>query len=421
MKRPDGYYLLRLSFLILMIFGSILHVMGCDRKSSQQKEIMVVFRYDDYSTGSSTEMEWKIIEAFREKNASLTFAVIPYVFSGDVESPSPGDVKALSQIKCNILRNAFRTGVVDIALHGYSHQTIQANIRTEFAGQGFLRQVEKIYKGKKFLEEMTGVPVTCFVPPWNRYDLNTLRALEKLQFSSISANLSGDAIRTSSLKYLPATCNLLNLRNAVESARSCPELVSVIVVLFHQYEFLEIDKKRGIITYYEFCNLLSWLRSQRDVRMTSIRQATTLINDLSGDRFLVNKRIFSLIDLLPKSILRRGENIYYASNKFLKVLWLRVGFFYLTIVAASVLISFLGSYLVFPRSMLIMNIAKYASLTVSAIIITYAFRNMHVSYKGMVVSSLVFGGCIGIWGSFRFLKKQRLCVRTNNLGKKNDN
>ena len=60
--------------------------------------------------------------------------------------------------------------------------------------------------------------------------------------------------------------------------------------MFHEYDFKEIDEKRGRITYQEFYELLSWLKSQRHVRLLSISQATQVINDLSAKRFLMNKR-----------------------------------------------------------------------------------------------------------------------------------
>lgn len=58
----------------------------------------------------------------------------------------------------------------------------------------------------------------------------------------------------------------------------------VIVVLFHEYDFQEIDETRGRITYQEFYELLNWLSSQRDVRLLSISQAAQGINDLSAKR-----------------------------------------------------------------------------------------------------------------------------------------
>ena len=48
------------------------------QKFPGEKHINVVFRFDDYSAISSTEFELKIIEAFRQNNATLTVGVIPF-------------------------------------------------------------------------------------------------------------------------------------------------------------------------------------------------------------------------------------------------------------------------------------------------------------------------------------------------------
>jgi peptidoglycan/xylan/chitin deacetylase (PgdA/CDA1 family) len=109
---------------------------------------------------------------------------------------------------------------------------------------------------------MTGVPVATFVPPWNRYDLNTLRALEALGFSTISVSLPGPAMKTSSLNFLPSTCDLKDLRAAVRAAGRSSAAQPLIVVLFHEYDFSEVDERPGAITYPEFADFLEWLPSE---------------------------------------------------------------------------------------------------------------------------------------------------------------
>ena len=127
----------------------------------------------------------------------------------------------------------------------------------------------------KLLEGMIEAPVSTFVPPWNRYDENTLRALEALGFSTLSADNKRRAVtKAYKLNFLPYSCSISKLRDAVKASRTSSDPQSVIVVLFHEYDFNEIDQKRGRITYQEFYELLNWLKSQKDVRLLSISQAT---------------------------------------------------------------------------------------------------------------------------------------------------
>ncbi len=159
------YYLIA---FILFVFVSTLGITGCNAdRSNHERKINVVFRYDDPSAGSETEFELKIIAAFREHNATVTFGVIPFICAGDAHDTSPQDVIPLGPKKGKLLGKAVKEGVLDIALHGYSHQTriSDAVHRTEFRGLDYDSQFEKLSKGKKQLEEMTKAPISAFIPP----------------------------------------------------------------------------------------------------------------------------------------------------------------------------------------------------------------------------------------------------------------
>lgn len=286
MKTATSY----LKALIPFCFVGTFLITNCDVPSIEEKQIHVVFRFDDYSARSSTETELRIINAFRNNNASITFGVIPFVCDGDIHDPFPMNIIPLTSEKGDILKRGLEDGVLDIALHGYSHQTTNAERMKEFPGLDYKTQLERLTKGKEFLEEIIEAPVTAFIPPWNKYDLNTLRALENAGFSTLSANMNGETTEDSKLNFLPATCGLSRLRDAVSAVRASSDTQPLIVVLFHQYDFKEVDKKRGKITYQEFSYLLTWLKSQKDIRLLSIKQATKAIDDLSALKIVPKTR-----------------------------------------------------------------------------------------------------------------------------------
>ncbi|MCH7558351.1 MAG: DUF2334 domain-containing protein [Planctomycetes bacterium] len=152
--------------LIVILLLCVFPIAAQARSGPKEKQIIVVFRFDDYSSRSSTDMEVKLIAAFQKHNISCTFGVIPYVHVGDSHDASPQDVVPLTPTKANILNNAIKTGTLEVALHGYSHQTNhKRGGYTEFSGLAYDSQLERITKGKNLLEEMLDTQITIFIPP----------------------------------------------------------------------------------------------------------------------------------------------------------------------------------------------------------------------------------------------------------------
>ncbi|MGC2063510.1 MAG: DUF2334 domain-containing protein [Thermodesulfovibrionales bacterium] len=298
----------------------------------------VIFRFDDFSSGTPTGMIQDIIDAFKKSKAPLTVAVIPFFDPVNYHDPSRNEEVPLSPAHAKILQHGFSDGIVDVALHGNTHKTIAGKRLTEFSGLDPKIQTEKLAKGKKLLEGVINAPVTVFVPPWNTYDLNTLRALENLGLPILSASKKGDAPEERRLKYLPASTDLLRIRDAVETARTSSDTQPVIVVLFHIFDFTEIDKKLGKTSFQGFVDQLNWLRTQEDVRVLSVSQAAEAIRDLSARRLLFNRRNYCLSRLLP-AVLREKEAVWlYQEYRAFPPVLLRVAGFYLTLVFIAVLI-----------------------------------------------------------------------------------
>jgi peptidoglycan/xylan/chitin deacetylase (PgdA/CDA1 family) len=251
-----------------------------------KKKVTVVLRYDDFSSLSNHEVEERIVDLCQKNGISVTFGVVPFITTGDVHLPESAETIPLEEGKAKQLRCWHSAGVVDIALHGYSHQTSQVDPPSEFAGLSLETQFTKIKEGKIFLEEMTGIKVTTFIPPWNAYDQNTLQSLEVLGFNAISAKRSGPASIRSRLKFLPETCSIKRLPSAVKTARSCSQRHPIIVLVFHAFEFVEGDVNRGSITFENFSTHISWLKQQPDIRLCSIEQVLKRFPGLTAKRFL---------------------------------------------------------------------------------------------------------------------------------------
>ena len=377
--------------LTAMMPGGILSA----TQAKSDKTIHVVFRYDDFSAKSPTQTELKIIQAFQRKQAALTVGVIPFVCTGNQHDPSPQDTLALPPHKTRILKKAVQQGVVDVALHGYSHQTHQAGFLSEFAGADYPTQLKKLERAKRYLEKITQTPVNTFVPPWNRYDGNTLRALEKLQFKTLSASENEPSSERSGLKFLPFSVGLPHLRDAVQAARASHDAEPMLVVLFHGYDFESSQDSRAHMTFEEFTKLLNWLSAQQDVQMLSVSQAAHEIEDLGATRYAANKRHNILSSLLPAPLRSKPSQTTYRETQVVtKTQWKVMGF-YLGIVVLAVTGSFLTAKHILPRSASARRAVRLSGLALVVGLAIFVFHDLETSMKGLMITSLAVGVFIG--------------------------
>jgi hypothetical protein len=202
--------------------------------------------------------------------------------------------------------------VLEISLHGYSHQAngLQERGKSEFADLAYEDQLWKIQEGKKSLEGELGLSILVFVPPWDGYDGNTLRALETSQFHCISANCWGRANSSTALGFLPGTCRIEVVRDAVIAARTVPGSNPVIVVVFHAYDFREDNEKLGVITFDQFTEMLQWLTRQQDVRVVPMSG----VSDRSSERYLANQHIRRGLRWLPRQLHPHNSRIFFCKE-----------------------------------------------------------------------------------------------------------
>ena len=369
----------------------------------QKKRIKVIFRYDDYSSRSNTDIEVKLIDLFKNIDSPLTMGITPFVVGNDQHDPSPQDEIRLTKEKVRILKNGLRAGVIDAALHGYSHQTLDAKEGNEFSGLDYDTQLKKIAKGKDFCEELLNTKISAFLPPWNQYDINTLRALESLEFSTISPHKRGQVIETTQLKFLPWTCFISDLEEAVSSARKISYRQPLILVLLHEYDFLEVNDSRGIITIHEFGLLLELLASQDNVEIISLSQAAEMIEDLSVDRYISSQKKSPLRTLIASTLSEEGASKYlYPEKQIPKLTWLKViGFYAFFLFLGLILSLFVNRYLL-GNHRTMQQIITWLSVLITIMSFIYTFRDKYVYRRGMISNSGLLGTAIGFMISYLF-------------------
>ena len=264
--------------------------------------ITIIFRFDDYSALSNTKLENQILTIFKENNSTLTIGVIPFVCEGNKEKICKQESIPLLENKLAILKKGINKGYIDVALHGNTHQTIKEFPRSEFIGLNYEQQFTKIESGKLFLEEKLGTNINTFIPPWNRYDLNTLKVLENLQYSTISAGTKCVANPDSKLNFLPNTCFIKDIELAIREAEQANCNHPIIVVLMHETDFKEINSLQGIIDIPLLNKLINSLKLKHNIQLLSISQAIDKIPKLNVNRYQYYRKIRNLSNLLPATI-----------------------------------------------------------------------------------------------------------------------
>ncbi|HUT04559.1 MAG TPA: DUF2334 domain-containing protein [bacterium] len=366
--------------------------------------ITVVFRYDDYSTVSKTDTEVRIIEVFKKYSISCTFGVVPYMVARDRTDAGPQGLVPLSPSKAEILKNAIESGAVEVALHGYSHQSIGLGPgNSEFRGLKYEEQLERIKDGRRLLQNMVGMQVALFIPPWNTYDLDTLKALEELGLRCICAsNKYGVGACSSRLRFLPKTCGPHQLRSAVRAARKLSDPECIIVALFHEYE-IEAPGEQMKLTFAQLEQILAWLKSQRDISILSTSQALNAFPHLGAERFLSNKQHFSgarrrlspgfFSALYPEHLyltLKTLKGLRFKTSLYLSVFYVAIALAFLFVSLEVMLHLPLSTEKVLPYF-------RYGTIAILVAASAYALRDHRPSWKDAWVLAALLGLSVGFW------------------------
>ncbi|HRU04870.1 MAG TPA: DUF2334 domain-containing protein [Candidatus Brocadiia bacterium] len=319
-------------------------------EAAPRKVITLVFRYDDYANASPMELDRGIVAALRESGVPCTFAVVPSDTPPNGQVDPEVKLNPLKPEKVALLREAMAAGVVEVAQHGFNHEmytrkTRAGQARGEFNERPFADQRLRIAKGKRSLEELLGVRIETFVPPFNTYDLDTARALEELGFRTLSASFRGEAQRESKLCYLPWTRRLWEVKEAVELARRLDDTRPVIVPVFHPDIFREAGGKRTDLK--ELGALLQWVKKQPDVRALTTAQAVVEL-DLGVGRYLDNVELRRSLppNVTPATLLPMDNGVI-VSRAFAvelrgKAVWFKAWLFGLGFAGCLALVAWLG-------------------------------------------------------------------------------
>ncbi len=187
-------------------------------------------------------------------------------------------LRPLSRQKAELLQPLLNAGLAEIALHGYSHLAL-APLREhqEFSDLAPVEtQRALIRRGRRHLEDIFGLQVRLFVPPWNRLAASTAIVLRE-EGLLLSGTIDGVAdIEQVCLPQVPCDVVIRHTARALQSARRLSGRGNMVGTLFHDYDFLESGYPGAYLKLNEFeITLQRWAKMDavRKVLVTEAIQA----------------------------------------------------------------------------------------------------------------------------------------------------
>lgn len=138
------------------------------------------FKYIFFRDDDVYKMDGKLtrlLNIFAENNVPLTLSLIPEKLSANL---------------CGQLLIYFKNeSAIDMAQHGLTHNNYSENKYSKYEfgiKRSYEEQESDIRKGAEILKKIFGIKPKIFVPPWNGFDNETLKALKKNGFSFLSTD-----------------------------------------------------------------------------------------------------------------------------------------------------------------------------------------------------------------------------------------
>ncbi len=367
------------------------------------KKINLVLRLDDFSEKSDTDFELQLVRMLKKYDLKCTFGAIPFICDDRYDFKKQ-NLTPITSSKFKELKFEIDTGVIEIALHGFAHQTkknrMHGHIPTEFYGMNYSSQLSLLKKGKDHLENIVNTEIDIFIPPWNTYDTNTLKALEELGFKGISTGKRcGQVDRESELKYLPGTCKISELRSTIKNLELLDRKDPFIVVWFHEYDFYDIDPQKGIMSLDELDQLFEWIASKVNIKSRTIGDSMDTYSTLDNSLYSFHSFFKKYKRFLP-TMIKSLSNLdgYYRSRQDIiiktSIFIISLCIYYLSISSAFYFVTEKLSHLE------IINRSDYhliLMIFITIISLVYVLKSKRITYKNLNVFFAILGIIISLF------------------------
>src|SRR6476659_5437822 len=214
----------------------------------------VIFRLDDISDGYLDAEQLKIMDIFLSKGEPLTLGLIMHKFGNDstiLDKTSEG----------------YKKGLFELALHGWEHKN--------YSGMTEQEQKSSLYEANERMQKIFGNKSNIFIPPFDKFNNDTLNAIRELGIKIMSSSLSdqyrydlGRSMYISGknqngstgqgIYYLPYTTDFKDFigRSQIKipigviakNINATIETYGYAIVLIHPQSFIKLDEQGHFIS-----------------------------------------------------------------------------------------------------------------------------------------------------------------------------
>ncbi len=286
--------------------------------SDKSSSVIHIVRYDDFSAASHSGVEGKLFDILLQYRIPCTVAIIPFVCDPD-ELLKSGVIKLspLPSEKTVLLDGLLKEGLAEIALHGFTHLAL-APMREyqEFSDAMPLEtQRSLIRRGRQFLEDIFGVRVRLFVPPWNRLGTSTATVLREEELM-ISGDLRADH-HDFELSQVPCATTIKETQGALFAAQRFGGYGNVVGTMIHDYDFVESGYKVGSLKISEFEVIASEWSKMRNARRMLVTDAILGIGEPAAERARANTQLRQRLgtSLIGRRWLSFAHSVYWDTRQ----------------------------------------------------------------------------------------------------------
>ena len=220
------------------------------KSESQEENISichcVAFRLDDIQGYWLNDVQIAVMEVFHSQNIPLTIGVI-----GGDSSQIEQDSKILEFVQDKSDENP---SLIEIANHGWEHEDF-TKISPEY-------QTELIRKTNQKIMEMFGIFPKVFIPPFNKFDENTIDALKENDMTHFSSSVETTGIsfesRDIGIHHFPETATTGKMisengifkkipnQETIEAVKLSMKERGFAVIMMHPQEFSTLENSTYI-------------------------------------------------------------------------------------------------------------------------------------------------------------------------------
>ena len=247
-----------------------------DNQSETPKKY-VIFRDDDVAPWNQLDMLKRINQLHIDKNIPVTLGIVPHpslIKSGNLFYADSKFFEYMKSISSNPL--------FEFAQHGYTHHDNSGPPhQSEFYGRSYSDQYQTINKGQSDFINAFGVKPTTFIPPWNKGDDNTLKALKSLGFTEYSSSSDDfnidagykDGIWVDSYSIVLDDTTLASAKDITERLLN-DDHTDTVIVFYHFWSFIGSGNGQGnpenTTKVRLFEDYLDYLKNRSDVVFTRL-------------------------------------------------------------------------------------------------------------------------------------------------------